>query len=106
MNPKLEQEAKTVLGVVSRAQNVFGGDTPPTEPPEFAAPSDLEDDLGKGYFGTTAATRSTGMTPRYRSVGDHDHTDTGGDDFANDFADRLILGGAWTWAHTGLGTPR
>ena len=101
MNPKLEQEAKRVLGVVSRAQNVFGGNTAPTEPLEFAAPSDLEHNLGKGYFRTTAATRSTGMTERYRrSVGDNDHTDNG-DDFANDFGDRLILGGAWTWADDG-----
>jgi hypothetical protein len=50
VNPKLEQEAETVLGLVARAQNVFGGDTPPTEPPEFAANRHIEDDLGRGSF--------------------------------------------------------
>ena len=50
MNPKLEQEAKTVLGLVFRAQNVFGGDTAPTMPPDFAANRHLEDNLGRGYF--------------------------------------------------------
>jgi len=60
LNPKLEQQAKTVLGLVARAQNMFGGGTSPATPPEFAAPVDLEDDLGDGYFGTRAATRSRG----------------------------------------------
>jgi hypothetical protein len=50
VNPKLEQEATTVLGVVSRAQKVFGGDTSAVRPPEFVAGRDLEDDLGRGYF--------------------------------------------------------
>ena len=47
---ELEQEAKTVLGLVFRAQNVFGGDTAPTLPPDFAANRRLEDNLGRGYF--------------------------------------------------------
>ena len=50
MNPNLEQEVERVLGVVARAQNVFGGVTPPAEPPAFAARGDLEDNLGRGYF--------------------------------------------------------
>jgi hypothetical protein len=50
VNPKLEQEADTVLGLVHRAQNVFGGDKPPTEPPQFAADRHIEDNLGRGYF--------------------------------------------------------
>ena len=50
MNPKLEQEAKTVLGLVFRAQNVFGGDTAPMMPPDFAVNRDVEDNLGCGYF--------------------------------------------------------
>ena len=50
MNPQLEQEAKTVLGLVFRAQNVFGDHTAPTMPPEFAANRHLEDSLGRGYF--------------------------------------------------------
>jgi len=50
VNPRLEQELDAVLGVVSRAQKVFGGDTPPVDPPEFAPRRDLEDDLGRGHF--------------------------------------------------------
>jgi hypothetical protein len=50
VNPKLELEAQKVLDVVSRAQNVFGCDTTPAEPPAFAARRDIEDDLGRGYF--------------------------------------------------------
>jgi hypothetical protein len=50
VNPKLEQETDTVLGLVCRAQNVFGGGTAPTEPPEFAAGRHIEDNLGRGYF--------------------------------------------------------
>jgi hypothetical protein len=50
VNPKLEQETETVLAVVSRARDVFGGDAAPTAPPAFAADRDLEDDLGRGYF--------------------------------------------------------
>lgn len=49
MNPKLEQEIDAVLGLVRRAQQVFGGKVSPVEPPVFAAERDLEDDLGRGY---------------------------------------------------------
>lgn len=28
------------------------------------------------------------------------------DTFLNDFADRLILGGGWTWADRGMGTAQ
>ena len=50
MNPRLEQQANTVLGLVFLAQNVFGRDTAPTKPPDFAANRDVEDNLGRGYF--------------------------------------------------------
>jgi len=50
VNRKLEQEANTVLELVARARNVFGGNIPPAEPPEFAANRHLEDNLGRGYF--------------------------------------------------------
>lgn len=49
-NPSIETEAKKVLGVVSRALTVFGGDTEPVEPPQFAADRGLEDNLGRGRF--------------------------------------------------------
>lgn len=55
MNPRLEQELNTVLGVVFRAQKVFGGDTAPEDPPQFAPSRDLENNLGKGFFGPAAA---------------------------------------------------
>jgi hypothetical protein len=57
VNSLLEQQSTMVLGLVVRAQNVFGSDNAPVGPPEFAAPRDLEDNLGKGYFGTAPATR-------------------------------------------------
>jgi hypothetical protein len=46
----LHQEAANVLGLLSRAQQLFGGDRPPVDPPAFAAASDLEADLGGGWF--------------------------------------------------------
>jgi hypothetical protein len=49
-NPNVEHEANKVLGVLSRALNVFGGDVTLTDPPAFAADPALEDDLGRGYF--------------------------------------------------------
>jgi hypothetical protein len=49
VNPRLEQQADAVLGLVCRARNVFGGDTAPMEPPDFAADRHLEDNLGR-YF--------------------------------------------------------
>lgn len=105
MNPRLEQEAQQVLGVVSHAQHVFGGGVPPTEPPAFAPRRDLEDDLGGGYFNAPGPSGATVPTQRHiESVGDNHHD--AGDDLANDVADRLILGGAWTWAGGGSGTSR
>lgn len=101
MKSLLEQQSKMVLGLVARAQNVFGGTTSPAEPPQFAAPLDLEDDLGKGFFGTQAI-RSGAATPRYaRSDGDNDHPDSG--DGFDDVADRLIAGAA-PWARVGGGS--
>jgi hypothetical protein len=49
-NPSIEFETTKVLGVVSRALNVFGGDVEPVAPPRFAAASDIEDNLGRGHF--------------------------------------------------------
>jgi hypothetical protein len=39
-----------VLGVLSRAQNVFGAGRPPADPPVFAPARELEDNLGRGRF--------------------------------------------------------
>lgn len=50
MDPKLEQEADAVLGLVHRARQVFGGNVPPIEPPAFGPGRDLEDNLDRGYF--------------------------------------------------------
>lgn len=50
MNPKITQHADTVLAVVACARNVFGGHSAPAAPPEFAAPRDLQDNLGRGHF--------------------------------------------------------
>lgn len=49
-NPSIDLETKKVLGVVSRALDVFGADTEQAEPPRFAAAPDIEDNLGRGYF--------------------------------------------------------
>jgi hypothetical protein len=49
-NPSIDVETTKVLGVVSRALNVFGGDVERVEPPRFAAASDIEDNLGRGHF--------------------------------------------------------
>jgi hypothetical protein len=46
----LQQQARNVLDVLSRAHKVFGGDRPPADPPAFVAPRDLEDNLGRGFF--------------------------------------------------------
>jgi hypothetical protein len=46
----LHQEASNVLGLLSRARQLFGGDVPPADPPAFVAPPDLEADLGGGWF--------------------------------------------------------
>jgi hypothetical protein len=49
-NASIETDTMRVLGVVSRARIVFGGDREPAEPPRFAAAVDLEDNLGRGRF--------------------------------------------------------
>ncbi|WP_431240914.1 hypothetical protein ACQ86B_28740 (plasmid) [Mycolicibacterium aichiense] len=49
-NPGIATEATTVLGLVSRALRVFGGDTESRAVPAFAPPRHLEDDLGRGRF--------------------------------------------------------
>ncbi|WAJ48022.1 hypothetical protein OK015_28660 (plasmid) [Mycobacterium sp. Aquia_216] len=106
MNPRLEQEAQQVLGVVSHAQHVFGGGVPPTEPPAFAPRRDLEDDLGGGYFSAPGTAGATAPTQRHsQSVGGDDDHDAGGH-FADALADRRVLGGAWTRAGSGSGTSR
>lgn len=46
----LEAQVQHALGVLARAQNVFGGDQPPVDPPVFAACRELEDNVGRGYF--------------------------------------------------------
>ena len=46
----LKQQAAQVLGLLSRAQAVFGGDQEPAAPPESATPPQLEDNLGLGFF--------------------------------------------------------
>jgi hypothetical protein len=46
----LHQVTTNVLGLLSRARHLFGGDTPAADPPAFVAPPDLEDDLGRGWF--------------------------------------------------------
>jgi hypothetical protein len=46
----VEVQVHHVLGVLSRAQQVFGGSRPPADPPVFAASRELEDNLGRGHF--------------------------------------------------------
>jgi hypothetical protein len=50
VDPALLQQASDVLAVLNRAQQLFGGDRPPADPPAFVAPADLEDNLGRGWF--------------------------------------------------------
>ncbi|WP_162839947.1 hypothetical protein [Mycobacterium intracellulare] len=50
MDPTIDQEIDRILGLVSRARNVFGADNPPVVPPEFTPSRDLEDNLGRGHF--------------------------------------------------------
>jgi hypothetical protein len=50
VDSKLTEEARKVLTVVSHAQNVFGGDVAPVEPPAFRGDRTLEDNLGLGHF--------------------------------------------------------
>jgi hypothetical protein len=46
----VERQVTHVLGVLSRAQNVFGAGRPPADPPVFAPVRELEDHLGHGFF--------------------------------------------------------
>ena len=50
MQTALEQEATTVLALLSRAHQLFGAAVAPVDAPAFAAPLELEDDLGRGWF--------------------------------------------------------
>jgi hypothetical protein len=46
----VELQVNHVLGVLSRAQKVFGAASPPADPPVFTPPRQLEDNLGRGHF--------------------------------------------------------
>ena len=50
MDVGLELQVNRALGVLSRAQKVFGGGRPPADPPVFAPSRELEDNLGRGHF--------------------------------------------------------
>lgn len=50
MDVGVQHQVTHVLAVLSRAQQVFGADRPPADTPVFAAPRDLEDNLGHGRF--------------------------------------------------------
>lgn len=49
-DPTLVQQASDVLGLVTRARKVFGGDSTPERPPAFAAPRDLEEAISRDRF--------------------------------------------------------
>jgi hypothetical protein len=99
VDSKLEDEARKVLTVVSHAHNVFGGDVAPVKPPVFTGDRALEDNLGLGYFGSAAA--GYNRVPIATGPADVSGDDDAGDRFADDFVDRLITGGGWTWADGG-----
>jgi hypothetical protein len=46
----LHQETTNVLGLLSRVQQLFGGDAPPVDPPAFTTAPGLEADLGRARF--------------------------------------------------------
>jgi hypothetical protein len=46
----VELQVNHALGVLSRAQNVFGAGRPPADPPVFAPSRGLQDNLGRGHF--------------------------------------------------------
>ena len=50
MDAALHEEAVNVLGLLSRAQQLFGGDVPPADAPAFTTPPGLEADLGRARF--------------------------------------------------------
>jgi hypothetical protein len=45
----LQQQARDVLGLLSRAKEVFGGEAPPIDTPAFIPPRNLEQDVGRGW---------------------------------------------------------
>jgi hypothetical protein len=55
VEPVSDQFLERVLAALSRAQQVFGGQSPPADPPNFMADRGLEDHLGLGYFGSSSA---------------------------------------------------
>jgi len=46
----LQQQASQILDLATRAKKVFGGDSTPQRPPEFAAPRDLEETISRDHF--------------------------------------------------------
>jgi hypothetical protein len=46
----MERQVNHVLAVLSRAQQIFGADRAPADPPTFAPAPDIEDNLGRGHF--------------------------------------------------------
>ena len=50
MDVGVERQVNHVLGVLSRAQKVFGAGRPPADPPVFTPARELEDNLGPGHF--------------------------------------------------------
>lgn len=46
----MQRQVEHTLAVLSRAQQVFGADRAPDDPPAFAAAPDIEDHLGRGRF--------------------------------------------------------
>ena len=102
-NPNVERETKKVLNVVARVLNVFGGDVAPVPPPVFVVDPGLEDDLGRGHFGSAAAVSQQEPLTTDGGPADVDVEGDGGDQFTNDVVDRLITSGSWTWADGGVG---
>ena len=49
-DPTLVQQTSDVLGLVTCARKVFGGDSTPDRPPAFAAPRDLEEAISNDRF--------------------------------------------------------
>ncbi|MBV8863485.1 MAG: hypothetical protein JO259_16770 [Mycobacterium sp.] len=50
MDVGLELQVNHVVGVLSRAQQLFGAGRTPADAPVFAPSRDLEDHLGRGHF--------------------------------------------------------
>lgn len=103
MNADLEREALSVKGVLSRAKKIFGGDLAPLMPPDFVAPRNLEDNLGKGHFGPAVSSSAAPVSePRRPRSADAGFDQSAGDDqLTHEFADRLVSSGTWTRADQG-----